>query len=204
MERWYTITAGCNATMLAELASQQFRLAVLKTWLIGSPKECKGRMRNDRVNSVPPDLLAVLPKGTASVAEQWWASLSESERLRISGLWDERLEVCFFSPQADAAGCVDGWEQVPVVRGGRFVPRDKDVQQERGAEFIERLLSDPNLVLAYESPHRTFHIGCTKHEAARACIASGFVPVDFVCPGRSISCPLLPLRGSRLTLSSTS
>ena len=148
----------------------------------------------------PSDLLAVLPEGTASLAERWWATLSEAERRRIAGLWDKRLEACLFSPQADATGCIDGWEQVPAVRGGRFVPHENDVQEECGPEFFERILEDPNLVLAYEAAHRTFHIGCTKHEAARACMASGLVPAEFVCPGNSDSCPMLPLRGLRLNL----
>jgi hypothetical protein len=150
------------------------------------------------MDGLPPDFLAVLPKGTGPVAARWWASLSEADRKRVAGLWDERLEVRFFTPQADAAGEVDEWEEVPAVRGGRFGPRD-DRQDEWGPEFFERLLADPELVLAYEAPHRTFHIGCTRHEAARACLVSGFVPAEFVCPGVSDSCPLMKLRGARLT-----
>jgi hypothetical protein len=71
------------------------------------------------MDELPPDLLAALPDGAGPVAEQWWASLSEADRRRVAGLWDERLEVSFFAPQADADGCVDQWEQVPAVAGGR-------------------------------------------------------------------------------------
>jgi hypothetical protein len=150
------------------------------------------------MNELPPDLLAALPEGAGTVAERWWASLSQEDRRRVAGLWDERLEVRFFAPQADAAGCVDGWDQVPAVRGGRFVPSDDDGRGEWGPGYFEHLLQHPELVLAYEPPRRTFHI-CTQHAAARACVAEGVVPVGFVCPVGSASCPMRPLRGARLT-----
>ena len=43
----------------------------------------------------PPDLLAVLPDGAGPVAERGWAPLTDAERGRIAGRWDERIEVCF-------------------------------------------------------------------------------------------------------------
>ena len=151
------------------------------------------------MDELPPDLRAALPEGAEPVAERWWASLPESDRQRIAELWDNRLEVHFFSPQADDTGHVDGWEQVPPVTGGRFVPHDNDGRSEWGPGYFEHLLQHPELVLAYDPPQRTFHIGCTRHSAARACLMAGAVPAEFVCPVGSAACPLRPLRGSRLT-----
>ncbi len=93
------------------------------------------------------------------MAEKWWSTLSEPDRRRIAGLWDKRLEVCFFSPQADASGVVDDWQQVPSVRGGRFIPSEDDGRTEWSPGYFEHLLQHPELVLAYEPPRRTFYIG---------------------------------------------
>lgn len=151
------------------------------------------------MDELPPDLLAALPAGAGPVAQRWWASLTETDRRRVAGLWDERLEVSFFSPQADADGCVDEWDQVPAVSGGRFVPSDNDGRTEWSPGYFEHLLQHPELVLAYEPPTRTFHIGCTRHAAARACLSAGGVPAGFTCPVGARPCPLLPLRGASLT-----
>jgi len=150
------------------------------------------------MDPLPPDLLALLPEGTAPVAEQWWASLSDTDRQRIAGLWDERLEVRFFEPQADTTGRVDDWEQVPAVQGGRFVSSDDNGRGEWSPGYFEHLLQHPELVLAYEAPRRVFHI-CTQHPAARRCVETGTVPVGFVCPLDETACPLLPLRGAHLS-----
>jgi hypothetical protein len=152
------------------------------------------------MDELPADLLAALPLGAGPVAQNWWASLTEADRRLVAGLWDERREVKFFTPQPDDAGRVDSWEQVPGVIGGRFVPPD-DARGlgEWGPGYFEHLLQHPELVIVWEPEQRTFHIGCTRHPAARACLESGHVPADFVCPLGSESCPLLALRGSRLT-----
>jgi hypothetical protein len=150
------------------------------------------------VTQLPTDLLAALPDGSSRVATDWWAALSETDRQRLAELWDERLEVKFFSPQTDDAGYADKWDEVPAVRGGRFIPHDDDGRGEWGPGYFEHLLQHPELVLAYEPQVRTFHIGCTRHAAARACLANGEVPVGFVCPVAEAGCPLEVLRGSRL------
>jgi len=117
----------------------------------------------------------------------------------LVGLWDERPEVSFFGPQRDDAGSLDGWEQLPRVTGGKFMPHDDDGRSDWGPGYFEHLLQHPELVLAYDPPHRTFYIGCTLHAAARACLTAGSVPREFLCPLGSAACPLQPLRGSRLT-----
>lgn len=151
------------------------------------------------MEEVPSDLLAALPEGAGPVVARWWATLSEVDRCCVAGLWDERLEVCFFSPQSDTVGGTDTWEQVPIVAGGRFVPHDDDGRDEWEPGYFEHLIQHPELVLAYEAPRRTFHIVCTLHAAARACVAAGRVPIEFTCPVGSATCPLLPLRGASLT-----
>lgn len=146
---------------------------------------------------LPEDLLASLPKGSETVAQEWWTSLSEENRLRIGQLWDERWEVRFFTPQANEAGCVDDWEHVPEVEGGRFIPSDNDGRKEWQPGYFEHLLQHPELVLAYEPEHRVFHI-CTQHPAAQTCLAQGHVPFDFACPLNESTCPMVPLRGGML------
>ena len=152
------------------------------------------------MEELPADLMAALPPNAETVAQQWWASLSEADRERVTGLWDERLEVRFFAPQSDELGRIDDWEVVPVVAGGRFVPTD-DTRgfSEWGPGYFEHLLQHPELVLAYEPPRRTFFIGCTRHTAARRCLESGRVPHDFRCPVGLDACPLRAIRGAQLS-----
>lgn len=108
----------------------------------------------------PSDLLAALPSGADKIAKHWWESLSEADRQRVSGMWDERLEVKFFTPQSSSDGEADTWEEVPKVIGGRFVPADDSTGlAEWGPGYFEHLLQHPELVLAWEPQRRTFHIG---------------------------------------------
>lgn len=147
----------------------------------------------------PSGLFDAIPAEGRPIALAWWESLDDEERGRLSSLWDERLEVRFFAPQADDAGGVDPWERVPRVIGGKFVPHDDAWGlDEWGPGYFEHLLEHPELVIVWEPQMRTFHIGCTLHDAARACLESGGVPIDFRCPVGSTACPLLPLRGGRL------
>jgi hypothetical protein len=150
------------------------------------------------MDDFPADLLAVLPPGSSDVARQWWAALPVEDRNRVAQLWDERVEVQFFTPQENESGAVDDWEQVPTVCGGRFVPSDNDGRAEWQPGYFEHLLQHPELVMAYESERRVFYLGCTQHPAARKCLADGNVPANFTCPLRDTNCPLLPLRGATL------
>lgn len=148
---------------------------------------------------LPTDLMAALPESAAPVVQQWWASLTEANRQQVAGFWDQRLEVVFFAPQLDEAGRLDDWEQIPTVVGGRFVPPDDAWGlSEWGPGYFEHLLQHPELVLVWEPVRRVFHIGCTQHMAARVCLVSGYVPVDFQCPLGSGVCPLQALRGGCL------
>ena len=146
----------------------------------------------------PPELLKALPNGSELVARTWWESLGADEQRRIAQLWDERLEVQFFSPQSNERGEADSWENVPRVKRGRFVPHDDDGRSEWAPSYFEHLLQHPELVLAYDPEPRTFHIVCTLHEAARKCLQSGKVPQQFICPFATTACPLESLRGASL------
>ena len=151
------------------------------------------------VDELPADLVEAIPPNALGVARDWWASLDDAKRRQVAGLWDERLEVRFFTPQADESGAVDSWDCVPDVTGGKYVPSDDARGQgEWGPGYFEHLLQHPELVLAWEPEQRVFHIGCTRHAAARACIWQGRVPADFRCPVDSETCPLIPLRGATL------
>jgi hypothetical protein len=149
--------------------------------------------------ALPPDLLAAIPPRSVTVAERWWNSLSDEERSQVADLWDNRLEVRFFTPQRDESGRLDDWEQVPAVWGGRFFPPDDAWGlAEWGPGYFEHLLQHPELMLLWQPAERTFHIGCTRHHAARACLDSGSVPETFTCPLSSQACPFVSLRGAAL------
>ncbi|MFO0952231.1 MAG: hypothetical protein U0835_13990 [Isosphaeraceae bacterium] len=149
---------------------------------------------------LPTDLRAAIPEGSVPIAQQWWDSLAETDRRQVVDLWDQRREVHFFSPQADDSGKLDAWDETPAVEGGRFIPKDDAWGlAEWGPGYFEHLLQHPELVLLWEPVQRTFHIGCTRHAAARSCLESGNVPRTFVCPVEHPSCPLLSLRGACLT-----
>jgi len=77
------------------------------------------------------------------------------------------------------------------------VPSDDDGRREWLLGYFEHLLQHPELVLAYEPTQQVFYV-CTLHADARACVAEGFVPPEFVCPLAEVACPLLALRGARL------
>jgi hypothetical protein len=136
---------------------------------------------------MPLPLIAGLSPADVSAAEAWWSGLSEAVRSEVVALWDERQDVCFFGLATDCDGAVP-----PSVIGGRFVPRDDDDAAgwaQWHAEYFDYLRNHEELV--YEPPvFRTFHIGCTRHEVARAVLAAGRIPADFRCPLEQTNCPL--------------
>lgn len=116
----------------------------------------------------------------------WWASLTEAARSAVVSLCDERLDACFFGPTPD-----DPEAPVPAVLGGRFIPHDDAWGlAEWGPGYFEHLLEHPELVIVYEPTLQTFHIGCSRHPAARGCLAAGWIPSDFRCPLGSRDCPM--------------
>lgn len=57
---------------------------------------------------IPPDLLAALPQGAEPVASDWWSTLSDTDRSQVADMWDDRIEVKFFTPQRTDDGQMDG------------------------------------------------------------------------------------------------
>jgi hypothetical protein len=119
-----------------------------------------GTGRIDGMERPPTELLAMLPESAKAAVEDWWNGLGDADRRKLATLWDERLETRFFSPQTDASGQHDDWNAVPRATGGRFIPRENtDDFDGYGETFLELLLDDPAIILAYEGEQRTFHIG---------------------------------------------
>jgi hypothetical protein len=134
---------------------------------------------------VPAQLLKGLSPADEALVAAWWARLDAAARSQVTDLCDPRRDQCFFRlVPGDAA-------QAPVVIGGRFVPKDDDTAgwDEWHAGLFDYLVCNPELVLVAPPVVRTSHI-CTRHEAARAVLAAGRIPVDFQCPLSSDGCPI--------------
>lgn len=145
--------------------------------------------------TVPDALSNVFEDVDRAEVEAWWAELSEEARGEVARLCDERLDACFFGVVAEERDHV-----VPKVRGGRFVPEeDQWGFDEWGPSYFEHLLAHPELVLVWDGTERTFHTGCLRHGAARACWRRGGVPEDFECPFGEGACWMAPLRGKRIS-----
>lgn len=65
------------------------------------------------MQELPRDLIETLPVGTVSEVQTWWSTLTDAEQQQIAKLWDNRLEVRFFTRQADSSGKLDDWEMCP-------------------------------------------------------------------------------------------
>src|SRR5262249_10852606 len=118
--------------------------------------------------------------------------LPGTARSEVISLCDKRLDFCFFIPHQDAAEELRG-DPLPNVIGGRFVPSDEEAGwAEWRAEYFEYLLNHPEVVFREPQVVRTFHI-CTRHEIARATLAAGRIPADFVCPLGLQDCPMRKL-----------
>lgn len=144
------------------------------------------------MEELPADLLAAVPDDSRPAVERWWVGLSDASRREAAGLWDARREAYFFAPQPDDAGRPDGWEQVPEVVGGRFVPHDDSVRMHEWLEdwheyYLghEEVVLLPRVVVVF----RTFHI-CQAEPAAREVAATGLLPAEFACPAGFAGCPM--------------
>ena len=144
---------------------------------------------------VPSQLCGVFADVDRAAIEGWWGKLTDAQRQDVATLCDERLDACFFGVVADERDHV-----VPKVHGGRFMPPEDDQWgfDEWGLSYYEHLIEHPELVLVWDKTERTFHTGCIRHSAARACWTKGEVPGDFVCPFEHGACLMHPLRGRRV------
>ena len=134
------------------------------------------------MSTLPPDLSASLPSTEDASATAWWNGLSHQQRSELAVLCDPLQDDCFFGVTPEGG-------EPPTVRGGRFLPHDDAWGlEEWGPEWFDHLLEHPELVTMWEVERlRTFHI-CTRHPAARATLAVGRIPADFVCPFDSADC----------------
>lgn len=143
---------------------------------------------------LPRLLIDGFPKLEREAIETWWASLEESDRERICRLCDERADSCWF-------GMLDEeMPEFPKVVGGHFLPDDEtldDVGRWDDDRF-NYLLNHPELVIVWDPPRRTFHIGCVAHRDARACWRSSAVPAGFSCPFERPDCLMHPFLGRQI------
>ncbi len=138
------------------------------------------------MDPIPRPLLDGLTASTSRDVEAWWAAFHDDARAEVISLWDGRRDGCFFGIDAD-----DPSGPVPAVIGGRFVPHDDAWGlAEWGPGYFEHMLDHPEQFPVWEPTSRTFHIGCTAHPEARACLASGLIPADFRCPFHAVGCPM--------------
>jgi hypothetical protein len=153
------------------------------------------------MDNIPDGLQNVIPVTERGTVQEWWSTLSAIDRQRIATLWDERIEVNFFAPQTDDSGRLDDWNELPLVEGGRFIPHDDRGFREWGPGYFEHLLQNPELVIGYDPEQLVVYHICSHHSAAQTCVAMGVVPAQFSCPVSDPLCPLLRLRGARLSKS---
>jgi hypothetical protein len=128
----------------------------------------------------------------SAVVQQWLAGLSDATRRELAILWDDRGDTCSRSVETLEHGRAR-WNTLPIVRG-RFVrPGEVADDEEWRADHFEYLLDHPEIWIPEDpaGPRRSFHIGCTSHQGARAVLATGRIPADFACPLNEALCPLL-------------
>jgi hypothetical protein len=137
------------------------------------------------MDTIPRHFLADLSPTEVDLVAAWWTGLAEADRTELATLCDDRQEQCFWGLASD-----DPATPVPVVIGGRFLPRDDTAGWEEWyAEVFDFLVCYPDPLLYTLPVIRTFHI-CTRHAAARAVLASGRVPAEFHCPLATEDCPM--------------
>ncbi|HVJ21155.1 MAG TPA: hypothetical protein VM686_37345 [Polyangiaceae bacterium] len=111
--------------------------------------------------------------------DQWWNTLATPDRYALRQ-----------HPGRAPAGVI-----------ARFVDAERpDDDGNENVDFYEYLV---NHELSLEDG-RTFHI-CSRHPAARALLARGWIPADFQCPREEAACPMRALlkagNGSNVRLS---
>jgi len=132
---------------------------------------------------IPAQMIVGLSSEGAASALAWWRGLTDAERSEVATICDARQEEWFFGLLGDSSA------QAPRVIGGRFIPNDDDAGwSEWSAEYFDHLICHPELSTFEPPVVRNFVIGCTRHESARAVLATGRIPADFQCPLRSAEC----------------
>lgn len=139
---------------------------------------------------IPPNLLGSLPPDLAADASQWWDGLTDEARTELVELCDARKEIFLFETFSE--------DHADLVTGGKFLPHDDAFGiDEWGEDYFQHLLDHPELVIVYDAELRTFHIGCSRHPIARACLAKGEIAADFVCPFAQGDCRMRKILGQK-------
>ncbi|MDB6109161.1 MAG: hypothetical protein JWR69_911 [Pedosphaera sp.] len=153
----------------------------------GSANIMPRRTNTRQPTPIPVMLSETLSEFGVPAVDQWWAGLDEPARGEVIQLW------------LDASS---GQPAVPYV-SARFVDAtDPEESPELWHDDFYEYLVNHEVYLLYQY---RFHI-CTQHPAARAAVASGFIPADFACPLAHQDCPmrqllqLAPGRAVRLRL----
>jgi hypothetical protein len=132
---------------------------------------------------VPVQLIASLSPADRTAVAQWWAALSDTNQSEFVALCDPRRDECFFGTAED-----DPATPVPLVLGGRFVPKeDTTGWAEWNAELFDYLVCHPEF--AEPLRVRIFRI-CSRHQLPRSVLEAGKIPSDFQCPLASENCPI--------------
>jgi hypothetical protein len=143
------------------------------------------------MTELPPTLQESIPAELTSDAIRWWRQLSEADRAELARLCDARKEVFLFET-------FDPNNERQKITGGRFLPHDDAIGiEEWGAEYFDTLLCNPELMIVYDPPRRTFFIGCHRHPAARNCFLYGKICAGFECPFDDSNCLMNKIRGDR-------
>ncbi len=124
------------------------------------------------MTELPSTLRQSIPPELEFEANRWWNELSEIDRADLRRLCDARKEAFLFET-------FDPNNDQQKIAGGRFLPHDDATGiGEWGDEYFDTLLSNPELMIVYDPPRRTFFIGCHRHASARNCfrIAKSMVP----------------------------
>lgn len=141
------------------------------------------------MTELPSTLRDSIPTDLTSDAIRWWHQLSESDRTELTRLCDARKEVFLFET-------FDPNNEQQKITGGRFLPHDDAIGiEEWGDEYFDTLLSNPELMIVYDPPRRTFFIGCHRHADARTCFQHGRISSGFDCPFEDMNCLMKKIRG---------
>ena len=140
---------------------------------------------------MPTSLRNSIPADLTTDANRWWMQLSDADRAELVRLCDARKDVFLFET-------FDPDKDDQRITGRRFLPHDDAFGlEEWGDEYFDTLLSNPELMIVYDPPRRTFFIGCNRHSNARDCFLHGKIAAAFVCPFREQHCLMHSVRGHR-------
>ncbi len=143
------------------------------------------------MTELPSTLRQSIPPELEFEANRWWNELSEIDRADLRLLCDARKEAFLFET-------FDPNNDQQKIAGGRFLPHDDATGiGEWGDEYFDTLLSNPELMIVYDPPRRTFFIGCHRHASARNCFRHRKINGAFNCPFDSVNCVMNEIRGVR-------